>query len=106
MAEQRTLIEKYISDPGKQAQLTAIVNEAEALLQGFTRENSQHQQHIQELTANYNATKEDFENAVADFNTKFEPFLKNMVAKRMALKELTTPEEWQMISQRKKSFVN
>ena len=105
LAEQKSLIEKHISDPGKHAQLLAILAEFEIVMKDFTAEYTQHHERMRQLTADYDATREDFESTITNFNTKYENLLKTMTAKRMEMKRLTTPEEWKEISGRRKKSI-
>ncbi len=100
VAEKRSLIQKHISDPAKQAQLLTIVDEVEKLLREFSRESSDYRKRIQTLTADYDAGREEFKGAVSDFNHKAETVLKKLAAHSIAMRELTTPEEWKKISKR------
>lgn len=53
----------------------------------------------------YDATNKQFEKVFNTFNPEYEKMLRIAVAKRMELKQLTTEEEWQLISARTKSFI-
>ena len=101
IAEKRSLIQKHISEPVKQAQLLKIVDEGEKMLREFSQESSDYRERLQTLTADYDASQEDFKGAVSDFNNKAETLLKNLLAQSMSMRELTTPEEWKKISKRK-----
>ena len=100
LAEKRVRIQKHISDSAKQAQLLAIVDEGEKLLREFSQESSDYRERIQTLTADYDAGREDFEGAVSNFNDKAETLLKKLADQGVAMRELTTPEEWKKISKR------
>ncbi len=105
LVEQKSLIEKHIADPGKQAQLLEILTDFEMQLKKFSESQARQHEHIRELTADYNTTQEDFENSINDFNTQYEALLKNLAARRIEMKEITTPEEWKAISGKRKKSV-
>lgn len=105
LSEQKSLIEKHISDPGKQRKLLQIVADFEMKLNDFNERQVRHYKDMEALTADYKTTQEDFENIIGDFNTEYEALLKSLAARRMEMKGLVTPEEWKAISGKRKKSV-
>jgi response regulator RpfG family c-di-GMP phosphodiesterase len=105
LAEQKSLIEKNISDPIKQRQLMQVVSDYEIALKEFDKKQARHYQNMKALTADYNATQKDFEDLIDDFNIEYEMLLKYLVARRMEMKALVTPEEWKTISGERKTSI-
>ena len=100
LSEQKSLIEKNISDPVKQEQLLKKVTDFEMMLK-----QARHYKNMKALTADYNATQEDFENLIGNFNIEYETLLNNLVSRRMEMKGLVTPEEWKTISEKRKKSI-
>ena len=105
LAEQKELIRNHIQDPEKQKLLLQVVSEIEQESIEFFNYYQDHNRKLTELNRNYASTLPDFEQMFADFNRKYDAYLRMLIHKRAEMQKLTSPDEWSNIMDRKSSFI-
>ena len=103
--EQITLIEKHIEDPARRDNCIAVVKEWGYTVTKFHEEYQTYVKKIRVLQADYQSTRAQFEAAFNDINPKYEDLLNRLISGRQALVELTTEDEWRLISVRERIHV-
>lgn len=105
IAEQRELIAEHIKDPKKQAKLMRVVDEVENESRLFFAYYKDHIIKVKELSSIRDASRDDFNKMALGFNTKYEGYLKMLVAKREEMRILTNEDEWKNIMNRETAFI-
>ena len=105
VTEFKALVTEHIQDTDTRTQILDIVSEGEARQRQFYEFYEQHRKRLESLSSDYNTTRADFEKATSEFNARYREVLMGIVADRYAIKELTTREEWVLISKRERSFL-
>ncbi len=103
--EFEALVTEHVQDTDTRTQILDIVSEGEARQRQFYEFYEQHRKRLDSLSSDYNTTRADFEEATSEFNARYREVLMGIVADRYAIKELTTREEWALISKRERSFL-
>ncbi len=103
--ELRTLVARHIADPDKRAQILEIIVMGEARFREFHEFYGQHNERMADLANDYNTTRGEFDEATEEFNARYREILMGMVSDRFAMRELMTPEEWALISDREHSVI-
>jgi hypothetical protein len=104
VTEFKSLVAEHIQDPDTRAQILDIVEKGEVKQNEFYDFYDQHARKIAALSVDRSATRTDFEEATSVFNVRYREMLAGIVSDGFAIKELTSREEWALISDSEKSF--
>jgi septal ring factor EnvC (AmiA/AmiB activator) len=99
MEEMRVLIRETIQDSDRAALLLALVEKTENQINQLGLAFRSFQKDMQALNKNYDATVEDFETLLADFNPRRKKLQQEILASVFMMKALTRPEEWKILSE-------
>ena len=103
--EKRALVTQHISDPETRSKILAIIDGEEAKLREFYEFYDRHSERLNALNARYDATRTEFEEEQREYNARYRELLTGFITDRYAVKELVTPEEWALISDRESSLI-
>lgn len=103
--EKRTLVTQHTADPETRSEILAIIDGEEAKLREFYDFYDRHNEKLDALNARYDATRAEFEEAQEELNARYRELLTGVISDRYAAKELVTPEEWALISDRESSLI-
>lgn len=89
----RDQIRLLITDANRQSKVVELVSALESDLNNLGGRVSERQRQIQELNANYDATRAEFEALLAETNLEIRANRESVTARYESLVEYTTPEE-------------
>jgi hypothetical protein len=105
ISEQRQLIRENISDPDRQAKLLGIVEDVEKESAQFFTFYEEQIRHVKVLAVNQKTIREEFQKRLDEINDNYEKYLRMLVAKREEMRLMTSADEWDIIMNRKTSFL-
>ena len=105
VAEQKELIREHITDSEKQSKLLKIVDEIEIESGKFFTYYETHIEKVSELSLKHQASRDEFQQLIDDYNRHYEKYLLLLVNKREEMRLLTSEEDWKKIMDRETSFV-
>ena len=94
----RTGVRDEIKDPAKAAEVAVLVDQFEHLVIEGNEARTAHEAALRSLSANYDATEEDFKAVFREFNAKKKTRQGRIVAILMKARALTTAEEWKALA--------
>jgi DUF4097 and DUF4098 domain-containing protein YvlB len=105
ISELREKINKHINDKEKRGALLTITDEMEQETRRFFSFYQEHNKKLTLVNNDYHATRKDFDEITNEFNEEYENYLRMLVKKRTAMRELTSDDEWKKIMDREYSFI-
>jgi len=105
VTELRNQINKYVNDNERRTNLLEIADDIEQETRSFFTFYQEHNNRIIQVNKNYKTTRQDFDNIINQFNDEYENYLRMLVQKRSAMRELTSDAEWEKIMDRDLSFI-
>lgn len=96
--ETRMLIKEHVADEAKAEQLIALVDQLEKDLLAYREIRAAHDQALCAKNADYDATREDLEKLYDAYNKDTRAIGMQIALTDSAMKKLSTPEEWALIS--------
>jgi SMC interacting uncharacterized protein involved in chromosome segregation len=105
ISELRDKINEHIRDQEKRSALLKIADEIEHETRSFYSFYQEHNKKLTRINNNYNATRQDFEVLVNEFNGAYENYLNTLIQKRTWMREFTSDDEWKKIMDRDYSFI-
>ncbi len=99
MEEMRVLIGETIQDSDRAALLLDLVEKTDNQINQLGQVFGSFEKEMQTLNRDYDATPEDFEALLADFNATRKKAQEEILASVFMMKALTRPEEWKILSE-------
>ncbi len=96
--EARELITKHVANKSKATQLITMLNTLEDELAVFEENRAAHNQMLIKKSADYETTREDMQKIYDTFNQEAQNVITKMADVYIAMRTLTTPEEWEQIT--------
>jgi cysteinyl-tRNA synthetase len=96
--ELRAAVKSEIKDPEKAAQGTHLIDQLESLVKEANSDRKAHDDKIESLNANYDATEQEFQAAFSAFNARQKDRQDRVLEINQRAKDLTTEEEWKALS--------
>ena len=93
------LITKHVADEAKAKQMIALVDQLEKDLMAYREIRAEHDKALCVKNADYNATHEDLQKLYDAYNKDARAIGMKIVTTDLAMKDLSTPEEWALISE-------
>lgn len=87
-----------VADPVRAERFLELLRERDRLVEEHAGRLIAHRKKVADLTADYDARREDFEALLADFNRQRESAQKETIDLVAAMKGATTADEWKTIS--------
>jgi len=97
LEEMRIYIRK-IPDPNRVEQLLVLVDALQQDLAELNRTVRKFRSDMRMLNANYDATRDDFDEILDDYNTTRKGKQREILTSYLKMKELTTPDEWKNLA--------
>ena len=97
--ESRMLIKEHVADEAKAEQMMALVDQLEQDLMAYREIRGDHDQALVEKNADYDATREDLQSLYDAYNKDTRAIGMKIAQTDLAMKKLSTPEEWAEISE-------
>ena len=97
--ETRMLIRDHVADEAKAEQMIALVEQLEKDLLAYREIRAAHNQALCEKNADYDASREDLQKLYDAYNNDTRAIGMKIVQTDLAMKKLSTPEEWALISE-------
>lgn len=97
--ETRMLIKEHVVDEAKAEQMLALVDQLEKDLEAYREIRAAHDRGLVEKNADYDATREDLQTLYDAYNSDTRSIGMKIVQTDLAMKKLSTPEEWTEISE-------
>ena len=94
----RTQIAEVIEDPDRQTKILALTDELQADFEIFQQAVTNRRLELRKLNADYDATREKFQDYVQRFNAQVVSGHDKLFKSHMALIEATTEEEWEALA--------
>jgi len=96
--EMLNAIEKDISEPGRQEQLLAIVDELDGVLKDHATDLEAVSRDLSRLNVDYDVPREAFDGVVSGFALRAKARRQRILDLHFQMTGLTSPEEWKPIS--------
>lgn len=96
--DMRDRIRKSVDDPDKVTELVVVVNKIEMTLIDLDKEVRDYYDTLGELDRNYQTTREEFEDAMDQFNAKRDSYFEKMLSYIFEMKKIAGREDWGKIS--------
>lgn len=100
MLEMRQAVERNVVDPGRRAQLLALVGELDGVLQAHSKDLYALSNDLSRLNADYDATREAFDTLASTFAQRSQVRKERALDLHFQMVALTSVEEWNPISKR------
>ena len=97
--ETRMLIKEHVADEVKAKQMLSLVDQLEKDLEAYREIRVTHDQGLVEKNADYDATREDLQKLYDAYNRDTRAIGMKIAQTDLAMKKLSTPEEWAEISE-------
>ena len=92
------LIEEHVADAAKAKQMIELVDQLERDLAAYREIRADHDKAICVKNADYDATQEDLQKLYDAYNRDMRSIGMKVVKTDLAMKKLSTPEEWALVS--------
>ena len=99
--ETRTLIRENVADEAKAKQMIALVDKLENDLMAYVEIQAAHNEALRKKNADYDASREDLKKLYDAYNRDTRAIGMKIAQTDLAMKKLSTPEEWAVISKPK-----
>ena len=97
--ETRMLIREHVADQAKAEQMIVLVDQLEKDLMAYREIRAAHDEALCAENADYDATREDLQKLYDAYNRDIRAIGMKIVQTDLAMKKLSTPEEWALISE-------
>ena len=98
LSSERALIEETVADSGAAARLIDLLDERDRLVAQHAEAIRSYRERMRALNADYNASREDFDEALAEYNGARHESQRAFTELIDAMKKEASPEEWKAIS--------
>jgi len=99
--DMRERINKTVTDPDRATQMLLLTNDLEKAMFEFNTDLTEYYGNIKRVNADYDATREDFEKVISDFDVIRKAARAKVIAIRSKMADLATDEEWVALSDTK-----
>jgi len=98
VGDMRDRIEDEIDDPQKVTDLLAVVDKIEATVIDLDDEVKEYYVTLTALDKNYNTTREEFQEAIDEFNAKRHQYSKKLLEYLFEMRQIAGKEDWKTLS--------
>jgi len=101
----RAAVGKVVTDPARAKEVTAAVDDMQAIFGEALRATQAHTARLRALDADYDATQADMREALQDYNVGRAQRQARLLAARDRIAAATTEEEWQQLAKARRAVL-